>query len=492
MNDSLTVLVKVKALVETDITLRLLRASNLSLIITFLYREFKAAEQLSVPFQLLSHHLADFLDSSQYMDTQEEVALEKGSPDLDERARRYLNRWIDLHYLRNVVDDATKEPFVLLSKHTEKAFQVFDLLKEKEFVGTESKLKDLFLKLQDITENAHPEKEKKLAELLRRKTQIEEQIRSLKKDGYVKVYENYQITSRVGDISRMVNELIGDFNEVEDNFKEITRKIYLDQQQTLTKGKMVSQTFDSLHALKNTNQGRSFYAFWQFLLDDSSQAELQQLVRELYQILDERGMEAPTRPLRRLKILLHQAARKVLEKNSILADKLSREIVAKDQPHSRQARQLMASIRHLALQHMDLPMHREFYLELAGLPCIDLPMDRKLGHPGHNSVLCTTAAQARHTLEDLEDLAMIYSAHLIDKNELLENIRLLLLDRSQVSLLEVIQAWGITRGLAEVLAYVGLSNESTKFFINEAIRELVPFDFLLGKYLDLPQIIFAK
>lgn len=120
---------------------------------------------------------------------------------------------IDFNYLRNVIDENTKEPYALLSKHTEKVFQVFDLLSEKD--------------------------------------------------------------------NRLANELIGDFKEVEDNFKEITRKIYEKQQNNdLTKGKILAETFDSLYELKKTNQGKSFYAFWQFMIDDMSQQEFQQLTKE--------------------------------------------------------------------------------------------------------------------------------------------------------------------------------------------------------------------
>ena len=80
-------------------------------------------------------------------------------------------------------------------------------------------------KFKDIIENANPDKEKRLDELERKKRAIEE-IRKIKIDGYVEVYEDYQIRSGYEEVSRLANELVGDFKEVVDNFKEITRKIY--------------------------------------------------------------------------------------------------------------------------------------------------------------------------------------------------------------------------------------------------------------------------
>src|SRR5699024_8812699 len=129
--------------------------------------------------------------------------------------------------------------------------------------------------------------------------------------------------SRYEEVNRLSSELIGDFKEVEDNFKEITRKIYVRQQQTnLSKGKLISETFDAIYELRNTDQGKSFHAFWQFMLDDTSQSDFKKLTKEVYDVLEDRGINFSSRSLRKLKTLLHLAARKVLDKNSVLADKL--------------------------------------------------------------------------------------------------------------------------------------------------------------------------
>jgi hypothetical protein len=493
MNDSLNSIIKAKSLVDSAVSLKLLRARNLSLIVTFLHKEFKVAEHITIPYQLIIQKLGDYLESIEYNDDDDELKTERLILDFDEKAKLYIDRWIDLNYLRNVIDDSTKEPLVLLSKHTEKVFQVFELFKEKEFVGTESKFRDIFNKLRDIIENANPDKEKRLAELEKRKQSIEEEIRRIKIEGYVDTYEDYQIESRFEEVNRLANELIGDFKEVEDNFKEITRKIYERQQQSdLTKGKLLTETFDALYELKNTNQGKSFYAFWQFMLDDSSQTEFQQLTKELYQILEDREIETKNRSLRKLKTLLHLAARKVLDKNQILADKLSREIVARDQLESRKTRELMAAIRQLAIQRLDKLPTREFYLELEDSPNLYFPLERRLGEKPEINMVSTNAEQAKLDFSDLDDLYRIYSADLIDKKVLLENINRMLVDKPQVSLSEVVEVHAISKGLAELLAYITLINTSSKFFINENASEVILFDPLASKYLELPQIIFTK
>lgn len=492
MLDSLNSIIKAKSLVDSTVTLKLLRARNLPLVITFLYREFKAKEQIAIPYQALIQKLGDYLEEIEYQDD-DEIKAEKLILDFDDKAKLYIDRWIESHYLRNVMDDNSKEPYALLSKHVEKVFQIFELLKEKEFVGTESKFKDIFHKLRDIIENANPDKEKRLAELEKRKQAIDEEIRRIKLDGYVSTYEDYQIKSRYDEVNRLANELIGDFKEVEDNFKDITRKIYERQQQSdLSKGKLLRETFDALYELKSTDQGKSFYAFWQFMLDDDSQKDFQNLTREVYQVLEDRGIEVTSRSLRKFKTLLHLAARKVLDKNGMLADKLSREIVARDQLETRKTRELMSAIRQLAIQKLQKPSEQIAWLELNGNPGIYLPLERKLGEKPEINTYTSKAEKAAIDLQDMDELSKIYNADLIDKKVLLANIHDLLQHKTQVSLYEVILEKGITKGLAELLAYITLINTSSKFFVNEDIRETILFDETKGKYLEIPQIIFTK
>lgn len=493
MNDALNSFIKAKALIDSAVAIKLLRARNLGLIMSFLNREFKASDQITVHYQQLIQRLGDFLEEMDYHDEDEEVQTGRLILDYDEKAKLYIDRWIEAHYLRNVIDDTTKEPLVLLSKHTEKVFQVFEIFKEKEFVSAESKFKDIFSKLKDIIGNANPDKDRKLSELEKQKQQIEEEIRKIKVDGYVNTYEDFQIKARFEEVNRMANELIGDFKEVEDNFKEITRKIYERQQNTdSTKGQLLAETFDALYELKKTNQGKSFYSFWQFMLDDASQAEFQKLTKELYEVLEDRQIEISSKSLRKLKNLLHLAARKVLEKNGILADKLSREIVAKDQLEHRKTRELMSKIRQLAIQRIHKISERQVYLEIEDTPNIYLPLERKLGEKTEFSIFSTKAEQAKIGLSEIDELTKIYKSDLIDKRILLQNINDLLKDRSQISLEEVIKAKGLTKGLAELLAYITLVNTSSKFFINDGVKETILFNKGESKYIELPQVIFSK
>ena len=483
---------KLESLLRIAPSLRLLRAKNAALMLSFFHREFKERNEIAISNYILVQRLTDYLDFLDYHDDDENSDLNYWALNYAEKARKYVERWTEDNFLRNYVDDSSKEVINVLTKHTEKVFQILDLLKEREFVGTESKFRDIFCKLRELIDNTTEDPQLKIEELEKRKREIDDEIRSIKRDGFVKSFENYQIKSRFEDINRLTNELIGDFREVEDNFKEITRGIYEKQSnKALTKGTILKYTFDALDELKESDQGKSFYAFWSFLIDDASQEELRFLVSELYNILEDRGIEYNERFLRRIKTLLHMAGRKVLDSNDLLADKLSRVIAEKDLLERRKARETINEIRTLALNLVGREPSLEYYCEVEGEPEVFLPLERKLGEEAVELDFTRQPEKLEGTI-DLADLAQLFNPNAVDRRELLRNVHEILKHRQQVTLAEVIREYPVKKGLGELIGYISLLNGAEKFMINEVDTEYLLFDCAEGKYLKTPQIIYTR
>lgn len=293
--------------IKNSPTLKMLRGGNAALTISFLLTQFKETNEQPVSYNLLIQKLASDIDDLNYQD-EEETGLKDLGLDAFDKAKKYIEQWADEQhrYLSIYTDENTKEVMVAPTKYTSRVFQIIELLKERKFVGTESKFKDIFNKLRELIENSIDDPVKKIEELERQKTEIENEIRRIKREQTVITFENYQIKSRFDDITKLTNELIGDFREVEDNFKIIVRSIIEKQSDnSLSKGKLLQHTFDSLEELKATDQGKSFYAFWNFLLDDASQDELKTLADEVYNILEDRGIRYNDRFLRKAKSVLY-------------------------------------------------------------------------------------------------------------------------------------------------------------------------------------------
>jgi hypothetical protein len=487
----MTIYEQIEKTIKESKTLKMIRSGNVVLVISFLLSQFKENNEQPVPYNNIIQRLADYIDNLNYQDTDDLNNL--GLDSLD-RAKKYVVEWADEEhrYLSIYTDENSKEIMVIPTKHTSRVFQIIEILKERKFVGTESKFKDIFNKLRELIENSIDDPVKKIEELEKQKTEIETEIRRIKREQTVRIFENYQIKSRFNDITKLTHELIGDFREVEDNFKKIVRSIIEKQSdKSLSKGKLLQHTFDSLDELKETDQGKSFYAFWNFLLDDSSQDELKMLVDEIYNILDDKGIEYNDKFLRRAKTILHSSSRKVWDSNNLLADKLTRIIAEKDIEERKKAKETINSIRQLALQMIDKKLIFDSYIEIDGNVEINLPMERKLGEEQIISEFNEQPKFAENIM-NRELLSNLINLRYINKKQLLNNVETLLNEKDIVTLYEVLDKYPVTKGLAEVLGYISLLQTNDKFFLNEDKMEYLKFDFEKEKYLKVPQVIFGK
>ncbi len=483
---------QIEVQIKNSPTLKMLRGSNAALTISFLKTQYTETNEQPILYNKLVQMFANYIDELNYQD--EESELNDIGLDSLEKARKYIEKWANEQhrYLSIYTDENSKEIMVVPTKYTSRVFQVIELLKERKFIGTESKFKDIFNRLRELIENSIDDPVKKIEELERQKRDIENEIRRIKREQTVSTFENYQIKSRFDDISKLTNELIGDFREVEDNFKIIVRSIIEKQSDnSLSKGKLLQHTFDSLDELKTTDQGKSFYAFWNFLLDDDSQEELRLLVGEVYNILDDRGIEYNDRFLRKAKTILHSSGRKVWDSNNLLADKLTRIIAEKNLDERKKVKETINSIRQLALKLIDKKMIADTFIEIDGDAEINMPMERKLGEEQVFSEFSEQPKSAENIL-DLESLSTLNNMRFINRKELLNNIETLLNEKEVVTLQEVITSFPITKGLAEVLGYISLLQGNEKFLLNKEEVEYLKFDFESEKYLRVPQIIFCK
>jgi hypothetical protein len=471
-------------------SLKLLRSRNAPLILSFLYSQFKEQGEISIQNEKLISQLAWYLEELNYSD--EDDDLTSFGSDNYERAKKYIESWTNDNFLRNYMDDTEKTIYNVLTQHTERVFQMLDLLQERKFVGTESKFKDIFHKLKELVDNNTEDPKKKIEELEERKKKIDEEIRRIRRDGNVAKFEDYQIQSRFENISRLTNELIGDFKEVEDIFKMITRDIYEKQSQyDLSKGRILHYTFDALDTLKESDQGKSFYAFWNFLIDEDSQETLKTLIKQVSDILEDRGIEYNNRNLKRIKTILFQSGRKVLDSNNLLAEKLTRVVAEKHLLESRKIRETIAEIKQISLRLIEHKIPEYYGIEIELGANIDMPMERKLGEekviPEFNVIPETFNSKA-----DLESMSNLFNPDSINIKELIGNINSLLTDKQQVTLGQVIEKYPVSKGLSELIGYISLINSSEKYFVNEEISDLLLFDVEKNKYLKIPQIIYCR
>ena len=93
-------------------------------------------------------------------------------------AKAYLDDWAapEAGWLRKYYPEGTDEPHVDVTPAVEKALQWVGSLKEREFVGTESRLNTIFDLLRQIVFGTETDPEQRIAELRRQRQEIDDQI----------------------------------------------------------------------------------------------------------------------------------------------------------------------------------------------------------------------------------------------------------------------------------------------------------------------------
>jgi hypothetical protein len=343
-----------------------------------------------------------------------------------------------------------------------------------------------------LVEGSQEDPAAKIAELNEKINVLKASIRTIEKTGKVEVYSDTQIKERFFEITKSARELLGDFKEVEQNFKEITRGIYQRQaERSLTRGGILGYALDRIDELKDNDQGRSFYSFWEFLISDARQDELKELVGRVLDLLTERDILARDPLLTSLKRQLHANGQKVFESNQMLAEKLNRIIAEQNLKDRKRVLQTIDEIREVAMKGvMPLGAGQDFW-SVEAEAAIMLPMDRPLGEPPVAVMETIRPDEADTDLEDV-GLQALFDNFFVNTFELERKIRELLRSRVQVSLEEVLEVYPLSQGLAEVITYMSIASNSQKHFINEKEKFSVELDPESGKTVQLPQIIYTN
>jgi Protein of unknown function (DUF3375) len=151
---------------------RLLRADNAPLILSFLQRVFVEGSVRSIA----ATELASVLDDELYA-LNERLAHE-GQPRFPKSAQAYLDDWTSAEsgWLRKFYPDDSDEPHFDATPAVEKALQWVQVLGERSFVGTESRLNTVFLLLRQIVDGTDADPDSRVAQLLSQRRAIDEEI----------------------------------------------------------------------------------------------------------------------------------------------------------------------------------------------------------------------------------------------------------------------------------------------------------------------------
>jgi hypothetical protein len=260
---------------------------------------------------------------------------------------------------------------------------------------------------------------------------------------------------------------------VEHNFRTLDRRVR--ERIALwdgAKGALLEQIMGERDAIADSDQGKSFRAFWDFLMSQSRQQELTELLERVLALPPVAAL-SPDLRLKRVHYDWLEAGEHAQATVAQLSQQLRRFLDDQAWLENRRIMDILRSIegRTIALRGT-LPKGDFMAVdELTTSP--ELPMERPLFSPTITTVLTNVTLEAGEA--DLGELssAALFNQVRVNKALLAGHVRQMLQTRPQISLGELLQARPLVQGLGELVTYLQIAGEAHNSVVDEETLEAV-------------------
>lgn len=465
---------------RTHATWTLLRSQHASLVLSFLARAFVDQNAGDIG----ASELAADLDDELYALNQR-----LGEERFPRSAGEYLDDWAspERGWLRKFYAPGSDEARFSLTPAVEKAILWLSDLRQRDFIGTESRLNTIFELLRQMVYGASDDPEVQLRELRRRRGEIDAEI-GRRERGEAATLTGTALRDRYQLFSRTSRELLADFRELEENFRTLDRTL---REQIAgwsgSKRSLLEEALTTRESLAESDQGLSFQAFYDLLLSHQRQSELTDLLERLHALPDFAGEDER---MSRIHFDWIDASERTQATVRLLSEQLRRFLDDRAWLENRRVSELIRAIEAKSLQLRDHPL-KVLTMELDDTAVsINLPFERPLYRPMSAVAVDSSAAEAGSG--DF-DSSVLLDQLFVDRDELAQRVWTTLGPRQQVTLSEVVDQRPLDHGLAELMGYLSLGESGLDLVFDDEQRELIGWrDGEMERVADAPRVAYTR
>ena len=441
---------------------RLLAADQASFIAAFFYREFLAENRRAVEEEQLLSDLEDFIY---------ELRRAEDEASFIRPAREYLDTWSDPQHawLRRFY--ARKDSVCYdLTASAQKAVEWLYSLRKQSFVGTESRLRTVFDLLHEIARETDPDKEKRRAWLVAQRERLDQEIAAIDGGQEIRVMDAVQVKERFLHAAATAQSILADFREVEENFRNLEQRL-LERIVTWKhgKGELLEQFFAARDIIEESEQGKSFAAFWKYLMASRNREDFSRTMEQVMEVKELSDSEAAG-DFCHIDREWARAASAVQGTIIQLSRQIRRYVDENYLQEERSIFGLIGQIEEKALQARER-VPQGIFMEIdAASPKVELPLDRPLFVPPCRPRLENQLLESGAPEGSVEAL---FNQVYVDKDRLRQNIRQLLQKKTSVTLAEVLEVYPLQQGLTELLTYMVLASREADGFVEGSLEKLL-------------------
>jgi hypothetical protein len=471
------------ALRSTHPAWRLVAAGNAALIVSFFHRTFVVPNVRTLARSALVARLEDFLH---------DLRQQLGDDEFPRGAAQYVEDWArDEHgWLRKYYQQDDDEPYYDLTAASEKALGFVASLAEPQLISTESRLLTVFELLRQLTEGTSADADARIADLELRRTVIDADIARLR-SGHVDLLDAAQVKDRFQQMATTARALLGDFRALDQSFRDLDRQV---RERIATwvggKGELLQDILGQRDQISDSDQGRSFRAFWDFLMSPARQEELTTRLERVLALEPVKEL-APERRLLRIHHDWLEAGEVAQRTVARLSRQLRRYLDDRVVLENRRLMEILRGIEQQAVAVREEPPRGAFIDIDDVAPEVSLPLQRPLFAPTPKPQI---AARQLSVGEGSADTEALYAQVYVDRAALQANIRRALQTRNQISLPDLVAIHPLELGLAELVTYMAIASDDAEALIDDTSRQQLYWvdESGVARQATVPVVVFTR
>jgi hypothetical protein len=320
--------------------------------------------------------------------------------------------------------------------------------------------------LRQIVHGTETDPAARLTELLRRRDEIDAEIAQVEA-GQIAVLDHAAVRDRYQQFASTARGLLADFRQVEENFRLLDRAA---REKIATwsgsKGELLADLIGNRSQITDSDQGRSFQAFYDYLLSQSRQDELTGL---LDAVTARPEIDAEPR-LRGIHYQWAHAAERTQRTVRQISEQLRRFLDESVWLENRRVIDLIRRIESAAAAVRSDPPHHGLSIESTAIG-LALPMERPLYRRPTATAVDSTVVDAT----DLADAEQLFAQQYVDHARLAEHIRALVPRRTSALLDDIVDMFPLEQGAAEVVGYLTLAEDDITIELDDTEESVLHY-----------------
>jgi hypothetical protein len=383
-------------------------------------------------------------------------ALKSAGEMLPQTPAAYIADWLSQGWLLRRLPTGSSEEVYELSADAAQAIRFVASITTPRAIATESRLATVIYQLSKLAEETDADPKTRMEALLQERARIDREI-DLVANGAVKVLSADRALERAREIMALAEELTGDFRRVRDRFSNLNRSL---RQSLLegdeSRGEVLEALFAGIDLIADSDEGRTFAAFWRLLTDPEQMATLDDAVSSVVGRPFAEALEPSQRRfLMHLITTLSNEGGTVHDVLQNFSRSLKNFVQSREFLEQRRLHSLLKDAQRAAIemtQHVRLNFQLGYMLTLTSSSIRSVSQLRPAdpsGRPADLEMIDAPDAEI-----GLDTVAALITESEIDFRTLRSNIRVALAAEGQISIEGLMQAFAAPQGLGTVVGYL--------------------------------------